>query len=47
VDNIDATVTALTLGASGEVKTITTELLTPDDVDKAVQKSGNYRPPGQ
>jgi hypothetical protein len=29
------------------IKTKTTVLLTPDEVDKAVQKSGNYRAPGQ
>jgi uncharacterized protein with GYD domain len=47
VDNIDATAAALIVGASGAVKTKTTVLLTPDEVDKATQKSGNYRPPGQ
>jgi hypothetical protein len=47
VDNIDTTAAALIVGASEAVKPKTTVLLTPDEVDKAVQKSGNYRPPGQ
>ena len=47
VDNVEATAAALIVGASGAVKTKTTVLLTPDEVDKAVKKSGNYRAPGQ
>lgn len=47
VDNVDTAAAALIVGASGAVKTKTTVLLTPDEVDKAVKKSGNYRPPGQ
>lgn len=47
VDNVDATAAALIVGASGAVKTKTTVLLTPEEVDKATKKSGNYRAPGQ
>jgi uncharacterized protein with GYD domain len=47
VDNIEATAAALIVGASGAVRTKTTVLLTPDEVDKASRKSGNFRPPGQ
>ena len=47
VDNIDTTAAALIVGASGAVRTKTIVLLTPEEVDKAVQKSGNYRAPGQ
>jgi len=46
-DNVDAATAALIVGASGAVRTKTTVLLTPDEVDKATQKSGKYRPPGQ
>ena len=47
VDNVDTAAAALIVGASGAVKTKTTVLLTPEEVDRATQKSGNYRPPGQ
>ncbi len=47
VDNVDTVAAALIVGASGAVKTKTTVLLTPEEVDKATQKSGNYRAPGQ
>jgi uncharacterized protein with GYD domain len=47
VDNIDMTAAALIVGASGAVSTKTTVLMTPDEVDKATRKSGNYRAPGQ
>jgi uncharacterized protein with GYD domain len=47
VDNIDTAAAALIVGASGAVKTMTTVLMTPDEVDKAARKSGNYRAPGQ
>lgn len=49
VDAPDAVTTAavcLAVGASGAVTTKTTVLLTPEDVDAAVQKSVSYRPPG-
>jgi uncharacterized protein with GYD domain len=47
VDNIDVTAATLTVAASGAVKTKTTVLLTPDEVDKATKKSTAYRAPGQ
>ena len=47
LDNVDTAAAALIVGASGAVKTKTTVLLTPEEVDKATQKSGNYRAPGQ
>ena len=47
MDNVDTAAAALIVGASGAVKTKTTVLLTPDEVDKAAKKSGNYRAPGQ
>ncbi|MCI0521392.1 MAG: GYD domain-containing protein [Chloroflexi bacterium] len=47
VDNIDVAAAALLVGASGAVRTKTTVLMSPDEVDKATRKSGNYRPPGQ
>ena len=47
MDNVDTTAAALIVGASGAVKTKTTVLLTPEEVDKAVKKSGNFRAPGQ
>jgi uncharacterized protein with GYD domain len=47
LENVDVTAAALTVGVSGAVKTKTTVLLTPEEVDKATHKSGTYRPPGQ
>jgi len=47
VDNSDVAAAALLVGASGAVRTKTTVLMSPDEVDKAARKSGNYRPPGQ
>jgi uncharacterized protein with GYD domain len=47
LENIEATTILFTVGASGAVKTKTTVLLTPEEVDKATKKSGIYRPPGQ
>ena len=37
---------ALTIGASGAGVISTTVLLTPEEIDQAVQQSFNYRPPG-
>jgi uncharacterized protein with GYD domain len=47
VENVDAFAAALIVGASGAVRTKTTVLLTPEEVDKASKKSGPYRAPGQ
>jgi hypothetical protein len=46
-DNIDTAAAAMIVGASGAVRTKTTVLLTPDEIDKAAQKGGKDRPPGQ
>lgn len=46
-DNVATAAANLVVGASGAVKTKTTVLLTPEEIDKAIQKSGTYRPPGQ
>jgi uncharacterized protein with GYD domain len=47
LNNVDMTAAALIGSASGAVKTKTTVLLTSEEVDEAVKKQGNYRPPGQ
>jgi len=45
--NVDAAVVAATVGSSGAMtKYETVTLLTPEEVDVAVQKAVNYRPPG-
>jgi uncharacterized protein with GYD domain len=46
-DNIDVAAANLIAGASGAVRTKTTVLLTPEEVDKATRRSGTYRAPGQ
>jgi uncharacterized protein with GYD domain len=45
-DSVTATAIALTVGASGAVRLKTTVLVTPEEVDQAVKKTVNYRPPG-
>lgn len=47
LDNVDMAAAALIGGASGAVKTKTTLLLTPEEVDAAVKKQGDYSPPGK
>ena len=47
IDGLEVAAAALTANASGAVKTKTTVLLTPDEVDKAVKKTPTYRPPGK
>lgn len=47
LDNVEMAAGALIGGASGAVKTKTTVLLTPEEVDQAVKKQGDYRPPGK
>jgi uncharacterized protein with GYD domain len=44
----DGTVTALAVAvnSSGAFSGRTTKLLTPDEVDKAIQRPVDYRPPG-
>jgi len=41
------TAVSLTTNASGAVKVNTTVLMTPEEVDAAVQKSVSYTPPGR
>ncbi len=45
-DNVSMAALALTVGASGTVRTKTTALLTPEEVDAAAKKSPKYRAPG-
>ncbi len=46
-DNAGMAAISLTAAASGAVTSKTTVLLTPEEVDEAVKKAPNYRPPGQ
>jgi uncharacterized protein with GYD domain len=45
-DNEAAAAVALAVNAAGAVRTKTTVLLTPDEVDAAAKLSVGYRPPG-
>lgn len=45
-DHVSVAAACLAIGASGAVTTSTTTLLTPEDVDAAVKKTVDYRPPG-
>jgi len=45
-DNATAAAISLTVSASGSVRTTTTPLLTPEEIDAAAKKSVNYRKPG-
>ena len=47
MDNIEAAAAAMTAAASGSVKTKTTVLLEPEEIDRVARKSPTYRPPGQ
>jgi uncharacterized protein with GYD domain len=47
LENIDTAAAGFIVSASGAVRTNTTVLLTPEEVDRATKKSGNYRAPGQ
>jgi uncharacterized protein with GYD domain len=46
-DNVTATAVALAVNASGAVRTKTTVLITPEEVDQAIKKTVKYRAPGQ
>ena len=46
-DNVSATALSLVLNARGAIKFKTVVLLTPEEVDQAVKKTVEYRPPGQ
>ncbi len=45
--NVSASAGSLVANASGAVKVKTIVLLTPEEVDQAVKKTIDYRPPGQ
>ena len=45
-DNVVVAAVCLAVGASGAVTTNTTVLLTPEEVDDAVGRGVDYRPPG-
>jgi uncharacterized protein with GYD domain len=45
-DNESAAALAIAVGSSGAVTTRTVVLLTPEEVDSAVKRSVDYRPPG-
>ena len=46
-DNVSSSAASLIANASGAVKVKTVVLLTPEEVDQAVKKTVDYRPPGQ
>jgi uncharacterized protein with GYD domain len=46
-DNVSASAASLVANASGAVKVKTVVLLTPEEVDQAVKKTVEYRPPGR
>jgi len=45
-DSASATAASLAVGASGAARVKTTVLITPEEVDQAVKKTVQYRPPG-
>ncbi len=45
-DNVSSAAGAMLVNASGAVRATTVVLLTPEEVDEATKKSGQYRPPG-
>jgi uncharacterized protein with GYD domain len=46
-DNVSATAASLAVNAIGAVKMKTVVLLTHEEVDQAVRKTVDYRPPGK
>jgi len=46
-DNVTAAAFSLAINASGAIQARTTVLMTPEEVDEAVKKTVNFRPPGQ
>ena len=46
-DNVTGLAFSLMINASGVIDAKTTVLLTPEDVDQATAKVGDYRPPGK
>jgi uncharacterized protein with GYD domain len=45
-DNVTAAALAIRVNAAGVTTCKTTVLLTPQEIDEAVKKTGTYRPPG-
>ncbi len=46
-DNVNAITVSLVANASGAAKVSITVLITPEEVDQAVKKTMDWRPPGQ
>jgi uncharacterized protein with GYD domain len=46
-NNVDASALALTVNASGGVKSRITVLIAPEEVDQATKKTVNFRAPGK
>ena len=46
-DNVSTTAVSLVVNVSGAINVKTVVLLTPEEVDQAVKKTVDYRPPGQ
>ena len=46
-DNASMAAVAMTVAATGLIKTRATPLLTPEEIDEAARKSIDFRPPGQ
>ena len=46
-DNVSATALGIATSATGLVRTSTTALMTTEEVDRALEKSVNYRAPGR
>ena len=46
-DNVNVIAASILANASGTVKVKTTVLITPEEVDEAVKKTMDWRPPGQ
>ena len=46
-DNVSSAAVSLAVGAGGAVRVSTTVLITPEEMDQAVQKRVNFNPPGQ
>ena len=46
-DNVNASAFSLLVTAAGGATVKTTVLITPEEVDEAVKKTVDYRPPGQ
>lgn len=46
-DNVGMAAALLTVNASGAATTRTTVLLSPEEIDEARERGGDYRPPGR